>query len=242
VQYKNTPLEETLRTVFRKISQALPDKITINSSFLDSQVSFISPPVANIKPLTFETIFEALKLQRTIEFSYRPLHKTTWMKRSFDPYHVICSKGNWYSIGFCHYKQEVRMFSFSRMNDIKIKLDRFSIPKEFSPYEFFDKEMGVWVSTDDPYLIELQFDKEVNTYALEYQWHTTQIVKQNDDGSVYVSFETTQLQEVLRWVLGQGHTVKVLGPEVLKDQVKVEIDKIRENYGCREIEESRKNS
>ncbi|GHV33144.1 hypothetical protein AGMMS4952_24700 [Spirochaetia bacterium] len=64
---------------------------------------------------------------------------------------------------------------------------------------------------------------------LERQWHNTQKVERWTDG-VYVKFTTTQMPEVLRWVLGQGHTVKVLGPEELIDRVKEEVDKMKGMY------------
>jgi predicted DNA-binding transcriptional regulator YafY len=48
---------------------------------------------------------------------------------------------------------------------------------------------------------------------------------------VYVRFKTTQMPEVLRFVLGQGHTVKALGPAELVEQVKAETEKVRGMYG-----------
>ena len=53
-------------------------------------------------------------------------------------------------------------------------------------------------------------------------WHSGQTVEERDDGSVYVRFQTTQKQEVVRWVLGQGHTVRVLAPQSLADEVRAE--------------------
>jgi predicted DNA-binding transcriptional regulator YafY len=46
-----------------------------------------------------------------------------------------------------------------------------------------------------------------------------------------VKFETSQMPEVLRFVLGQGHTVKALGPAELVEQVKAETEKVRGMYG-----------
>lgn len=72
--------------------------------------------------------------------------------------------------------------------------------------------------------------KEIGTFALERSWNSKQVIKQNDDGSVYISFETTQLPEVKRWVLGQGKTVKVLGPEELSSSIREEIQSMMEMY------------
>ena len=36
---------------------------------------------------------------------------------------------------------------------------------------------------------------------------------------MFISFETTQLPEIKRWVLGQGSTVQVISPQELIDEV-----------------------
>jgi predicted DNA-binding transcriptional regulator YafY len=45
-----------------------------------------------------------------------------------------------------------------------------------------------------------------------------------------VKFTTTQMLEVLRWVLGQRHTVKVLGPQELVGMVRDEVERVRGMY------------
>ena len=75
------------------------------------------------------------------------------------------------------------------------------------------------------------FDKEIATYATNRIWHSDQTLEEREDGSVYLKFKTTQKKELLRFILGQGHTVKVLEPEELVEEVKVELKKTRNIYG-----------
>jgi predicted DNA-binding transcriptional regulator YafY len=229
-QYRNTPLEGNLREIFKKIVSSLPQKITVDSSFLSNKVSFIPDHGGNIDTEAFQVIFDALQSNTTVAFDYRPLQKTTYMRRTADPYHAICQRGNWYLIAFCHDKNEPRMFTLSRIKKAAKTKQVFKVPSDFDPHEYFDKEMGVWASSRTPYTVEFTVDKEVGTYALDRQWHETQTVKENKDGSVKVKFTTTQIPEVLRWVLGQGHTVKVLKPPELVAMVKDETEKVRGMY------------
>jgi predicted DNA-binding transcriptional regulator YafY len=122
------------------------------------------------------------------------------------------------------------MFSFSRIKKITLSKEHFTIPNNFNPNEYFDKEMGVFASARVPYTVELLINSEIGTFALERQWHDTQTVEQREDGSVYVKFTTTQIPEVLRWVMGQGHTVKVMNPPELVEMVKNEMEKVMERY------------
>lgn len=218
-QYRNTPLEGDLRNIFSKIVACLPENITVDSNFIENHVTYIPDSTGFIKSDIFSTIFKSLHLRKTLQFDYRPLQKTSYMTRFLDPYHAVCQKGNWYIIGLCHDKNEVRVFNFSRMKNVSITNDSFEIPETFKPEDYFDKEVGIWLSSKKSYDVELLISKDIGTFALDKQWHSNQIVKQNDDGSVYVKFTTTQLPEIKRWVLGQGSTVKVIGPEELREEV-----------------------
>ena len=222
-QYRNTPLENDLRSVFKKIEMSLPNKITLDSSFLQNQTTFIPDQMGTINPENFSKIFSALKNRHVLDFEYRPLQKTTWMTRRINPLHAVCQKGNWYVMGFCHDKKDIRVFNFSRMQNVTESKEEFDIPEDFNPDKYFDKEIGIWLSATKKYTVELLISAEIGTFALERSWNKNQKIEQREDGSVWVSFETTQLPEVKRWVLGQGKTVKVLGPDELIEQVKEEV-------------------
>ncbi|MDR1948144.1 MAG: WYL domain-containing protein, partial [Spirochaetaceae bacterium] len=208
-QYRQTPLEGNLRDIFKKIVQSLPQNISVDSSLLASHISFIPDPPVSLETSSFMAVFTALKVRKTLAFEYRSLQNTTHTKRKADPYHAVCHRGNWYFIGHCHTRNEIRLFSCSRIRKASVTNTPFDIPKDFDPHLYFDKQMGVWASSRTPFTVELLFENEIGTYAAEHQWHDTQTLRQNEDGTVYLKFTTTQMPEVLRWVLGQGHTVKV---------------------------------
>ena len=229
-QYRNTPLENDLRSVFKKIEMSLPNKITLDSSFLLNQTTFIPDQMGTINPENFSKIFSALKNRHVLDFEYRPLQKTTWMTRRINPLHAVCQKGNWYVMGFCHDKKDIRVFNFSRIQNVTESKEEFDIPEDFNPDKYFDKEIGIWLSATKKYTVELLISAEIGTFALERSWNKNQKIEQREDGSVWVSFETTQLPEVKRWVLGQGKTVKVLGPDELIAQVKEEVVAVLRMY------------
>jgi predicted DNA-binding transcriptional regulator YafY len=121
------------------------------------------------------------------------------------------------------------MFTFSRIRKAALTKKHFVIPGTFNPNNYFDQEIGVWASSRTALTVELLFDKEIRSFILDRQWHSGQEVEEREDG-VYVKFTTTQIPEVLRWVLGQGHTVKALGPAELVGMIKSEAEKIRGIY------------
>jgi predicted DNA-binding transcriptional regulator YafY len=229
-QYRQTPLERNLRTIFEKIVRSLPQNISVDSSLLTPSISFIPDPPVFLDTASFLAVFTALKAQKTLAFEYRSLQDTGYTKRKADPYHAICHRGNWYFIGHCYTRNEIRLFSCSRLRKAALTKTPFAVPKDFDPHLYFDEQMGVWASAHTPAAVELLFEKKIGTYVIERQWHDTQTITQHEDGTVYVKFTTTQVPEVLRWVLGQGHTVKVLGPPELAGMVKAEAERVRGMY------------
>ena len=74
--------------------------------------------------------------------------------------------------------------------------------------------------------IELLFDKSINTFFLKRTWHQNQNCYQNEDGTVYLSFESNQIQETLYWVLRFADSVQILNPPKLKELYKEKLEKM----------------
>lgn len=196
-QYRNTPFEKKLRQVFRKIVDSLSENVSIDTSFLSGKMSFISDRAEMVDAHVFKTIFSALKIRQMVNFEYRPLQKTI----TVDPYHSVCQRGDWHIIGKCHDKNQPRMFSLARIKNAALTKKGFAVPDDFKVEKYFDKDIRVWVSSHTPYTVELLIENEIEIFAPERQWPNMQKVEQRVEG-VYVKFTTTQMPEVVRWVLG----------------------------------------
>ena len=72
---------------------------------------------------------------------------------------------------------------------------------------------------DRIYNIKLKFLRKVATNVTEVQWHSTQKVKHNSDGSIIVQFRVAGIDEISWWILGYGDQVQVLAPKLLRDKV-----------------------
>lgn len=226
-QYKNTPLENSFKTIIAKVSGFLPDQIQVDSSLISSDVQFISDPLPHIDEAVFNCVFQAIKTRRTLSFNYRSISRTEHKARTLNPYKVICQKGNWYVVGYCHEHNEFRLFSLSRIQEPQV-LEAFEFDRDFEKKIHIDPSFGVWNAEQKAMKIELQFDSTINTYILERNWHENQECHQMPDGSVYLSFVTNQMKETLYWVLRFGSSVKVLNPPELEQAVKDEARKILE--------------
>lgn len=225
-QYRNTPIAASMEQILKKIAEMLPDKVSVDALFLNNEISFISDPLPIIEETVFYAVFEGINSQKTLQFEYKSLSRDTYTLREVDPYHVVCQKGNWYMLAFCHTHKNVRVFSLARIRHITTTDKKFSVPVDFCAESYFDTDFGVWNNGTEPLKIELEFAPTIKTYIIERKWHKTQCIKRQNDGTVYLSFMTNQIQEVLHWVMSFGSAVKVLGPEVLINTVAQEIEKM----------------
>ena len=226
-RYDNTPFKETISKVYDTISQMLPNQIQVQTSLLNN-VQFISDPLPSIESEVFTKIFEAIKLHKTISFGYRSIKATEHTPHSLDPYKIYCQKGDWYAVGYCHKHDKYSTYNLSRMKDITL-LDEFEPDPDYESKVYIDPNFGIWNNEFPVKKIELVFDKSINTYILERTWHKNQTCHQEKDGSVYLSFESNQLQETLFWVLHFGSAVKIMNPPELKQMYKEEIEKMSKN-------------
>lgn len=223
-RYDNTPLKNTINKVYNTISQMLPNQVEVQSSLLND-VLFISDPLPNIEPDIFNKIFDAIKQHKTISFGYRSISKTEHTPHSLDPYKIYCQKGDWYAVGFCHNHNKYSTYNLSRMKNIELISD-FTPDPDYEKKVHIDPNFGIWNNDSPVQKIELLFDKSINTYILERTWHKKQECHQNEDGSVYLSFESNQMQETLFWVLHFGASVQILNPPELKESYKTELKKM----------------
>ena len=66
------------------------------------------------------------------------------------------------------------------------------------------------------YHVKLKFLPEAAQEIADIQWHSTQSVSFEKDGSAIVEFRVDGLKEIKRWILSYGNHVQVLAPKILQ--------------------------
>ncbi len=229
-QYKNTPLELSFKNIMSKIALFLPDKVTVDSSFLNTDISFISDPLPEIDAQVFNQIFKAIKNRIVISLEYKSAGSKVFKKKTFDCYHVICQKGNWYVLGFDHDAADFRVFALSRIKSIDFTNEAFTVRQDFDIHRHIDLNFGIWNNPEPPEEYEFIFSANIANYILEREWHKNQIAVQNDDGTVLLKFNSNQKQTVFSWVMSFGDAVTVLKPQRLIEEIREECKKMSKKY------------
>ncbi len=220
-QYEGTPIYDSLSSVFRKIEDSLPDKVTTKPGN-DQSLFTIFPPFSTvILPEVFETVIDCLRTSTRLEIEYRsPGGKA--LCRQIDPYHGVRFEGDWYVVAYCHLRGEIRTFSLTRMVVARKMKERFVVPGDFDYRKLSGGQFGIYWGDGD-IEVKILFTRKAATYVRERLWHPSQIIDENSDGSLILSLTVNHLLELTRWILSWGAMAQVLEPPHLIDKIKEEM-------------------
>ncbi|MDW7773733.1 MAG: WYL domain-containing transcriptional regulator [Desulfobulbaceae bacterium] len=220
-QYEGTPVYDNLCTVFQKIEDSLPDKIVPGSAHDFSRFSFLCSSTTLVDPEVWNTVFSCLRNLNTLEMEYQSRQSLEPISRKLDPYHGIRFDGDWYVVGFCHLREEIRTFSLARIISARKLAERFKIPPDFDFRKLTGSHFGVhW--TDNEIYVRILFKPAAAKFIRERHWHASQGIEEQKDGSLILSLTVNHLLELKRWILSWGSGAKVLEPEELAGQIRQE--------------------
>ena len=229
-QYEDTPIYGKLCSIFYKIEQSLPENVSVYPSWVDSRITFFQNRKKRIDPDIWETVSNALRVSKILRIRHQAPYHGSPGEREVDPYHLVNYHGEWYMIGLCHNKEEIRTFALSRISKADVIERHFDLPGDLDLKKLINTSFGI-IWSEHEYKVRIKFTPGQAPYVVEREWHPTQAVKKNRDGSVVLSFTTSHLYEVKRWVLSWGADAKVLGPKELVNAVKVEAAGLQAQYG-----------
>ena len=114
-----------------------------------------------------------------------------------------------------------------KIQNATITNDKFD-PNGFDLQEFSKKSYGVYFG--EIYNVKLKFIPEAAEDVLNYNFHPTQKIKQEPDGSVIVTFKASGDKHIMWNLFKWGYAVEILAPQDLKKKYKKYIDEIRKKF------------
>jgi predicted DNA-binding transcriptional regulator YafY len=113
-----------------KIERVLPEGLRSRVQAVQSVVAFQpAPAVPQPQGEIVSTLSLAAHQQRRVELCYRSRGEET--VRRFDPYGLVYHWSRWYVVGWCHLRQDVRVFRLDRVVSAEIEDQLFIRPPDF---------------------------------------------------------------------------------------------------------------
>lgn len=155
-----------------------------------------------------DTIRQAIKENKKVKAVYNGKEKC------LSPYGIIYGSDLYLISGEGEHTNPY-VYKMHRLSDVVLTRETFE-KGDFDIKEYANKSFGVY--QNEAYKVELLFKEEVAEDVLNYNFHPTQKVKQNDDGTVTVKFKASGDKEILWHIFRWGENVKILSPKNLKQQ------------------------
>jgi predicted DNA-binding transcriptional regulator YafY len=221
-----TPIKESLDSVFNKAAAALPSEAIAYIQRLQNSFSVGFGPHKNYRQYkeTLEHLTRAIDQKRTIEMRYYSASRNKTGLRAVDPYRLWYAAGALYLIGYCHKRQEVRMFAVERIRSLRITTAPCQIPLHFDIEAYVQDALVVM--RGKPIDVELVFDRGTAAWVKDREWHPSQRVEQMKGGNLKMFLSVSDTPELIGWILSFGAGVRVVAPAALGDQVRAEAKNI----------------
>ena len=216
------PFKNSVVLAALKIENNLPARIRqyCNKSLQNiSTKANAQAPVTHSAGLdkTFAQLQQAIVKKRKVNVRYHSLFEETIIDIELCPYHLLYNNRAWYVLGLSSLHKSVRTFKLNRIRELTATERCFVNNENFDVYEYFGRAWSM-IPEGRIYNIKLRFLPKVANNVTEVQWHSTQKVTRNSDGSATVEFRVDGLGEITWWVLGYGDQVQVLAPKALRDK------------------------
>lgn len=181
--------------------------------------------VVHIDKEVMSTIYNGWKGTQAVTIVYKRPDGST-CERLFEPHVVTCSNRIWYVKGYCHLRKENRIFALHRILEVKLTEFYFTVDqalgKDNKRETFFDyptvKGARLWCSPN------------LASYVKEQASAREITLEEAKGGALIMILPEVNESDLVRWILGEAKSIKVLAPKSLQDRVRRELQEALASY------------
>jgi predicted DNA-binding transcriptional regulator YafY len=223
----------TVEGALAKLERALPPDVRERVGAVQETLTLDPPPgVAVPATTTVLSIGAAVQGNRRVRIRYLS-SGTVETERLVDPYGLVHVIGRWYVPGFCHLRQDTRLFRLDRILTIAVLDEVFAPPPDFDPLAFVQASLadapGSWRIEAFLAASLEEAEQRVSPYGASLEAH--------GDG-VIARFNVDSLDWAARYLVALGVPFVVLQPVELREALRELAVRIDEASGRSGVDEA----
>lgn len=222
-----------LAGLMKKIEKALAPRVR---AFLDQL-----PGVIKVKPGALKKhqknyseivarLIEASSGHRVAEMRYFSASSNREKDYVVHPYHVAYFDGGLYLTAYVPEYRQTRNFAVERIRTFTATAKTFE-PRGEVAGSPFGESLGV--NQGRPERVEIEFAPRVARYIRERDWHPSQQLREQSDGSVRLVLKVCRDWALRSWILSFGPHARVVSPSILATEILEQIEDARDAYAPR---------
>jgi predicted DNA-binding transcriptional regulator YafY len=177
----------------------------------------------------FGLLSSAERSARSVGFTYtdKEGHRS---KRVADPYGFVVSSGRVYCVAYDHDRRDKRVFAVDSIADLDVLGQTFTKPQNFSVDDFASSSISGVLHSEATTEVRVRFASRVAKAAIAARVVADRAIDRRDDGSVDITYQVADVDELCRWVLGWGAQAEIVAPSPVRDRVRMLIAQISSKY------------
>ena len=211
------PFDDAMQSAERKLLAALGRDAREAESLATSTI--VAEPDA-IVASHLRALVSAVRRRERVTIGYAAISRPHAENRPFDPYGIVHHAGEWYVVGHCHKRGDVRTFRIDRIAALATTGERFEIPAGFD-LEAYRRER-LYVPSADSVTVRVVLDPLAVT-RIGANWPVGEVTMA-DDGSAELLVDCDGFEWVTSWVLGLGRHAWIAAPDEARQAMRDRIE------------------
>jgi predicted DNA-binding transcriptional regulator YafY len=215
------PFLNPARNAAVKLESALPGRLRdqLREVVNSLHIQLLPKNPLEGKSPVYDQLLSAVTRHNSVRIRYRSLNEGQEISTKLSPYQLFFSRRSWYVAGRSSLHRATRTFNLGRIVEIETLEDRYKIPRGFSLERFLRNAWHLIPEPGPDRGVLIRFSKMVAQNVAEVNWHKTQKLTFNDDGTLDFHVTVSGLNEISWWILGYGDQAEVLEPPELRKMI-----------------------
>lgn len=203
-----------------KVESVLPAAVRKHVGSVIDHLHVRMAPVSRHEGLDamFDELIGAIANRHVCKIIYISFHDKKQIATTIRPLHLVFMGRAWYVLAYAAKFGEVRTFKLGRIRKLTVTDRTFSEPGGVDVEDYFGLAWQM-IPEGKVHNVHVHFEPKVAGNVAEVNWHRTQRVEWNDDGSIEFHVNVDGLGEIAWWILGYGDQAEVISPAVLRKRL-----------------------
>jgi predicted DNA-binding transcriptional regulator YafY len=206
-----------IKAVLRGAEKDLVENLEDNIMVIDRRRN--NTPPGHI----LDVLLKAITGKKVVKLVYRAFGNEQNSERLIEPIGIFHENDNWYTIGWCHLRQDYRQFRADRMIEVYLteaaQQERTSLKEYHEQYEqskmAFPLEKAI-----------IRIDKKIAVYMEDRRHYYGFVSEIETDEYTEMTFLSQSLEEGLaRWLLMFADYIEIVEPPLLKERIVALLEK-----------------
>jgi hypothetical protein len=177
-------------------------------------------------------IVEAMRDGVVLEVVYHPFWYDEPFTMQLHPYFIKVFRQRWYVVGYNPYNDDIRIYALDRIEGLHLTNERFAMPADFVPAEYFADSYGIAVDGGEPQHTVLKVSSFQAKYLRALPLHHSQQEDETTDDHTIFSYHirphSYDFKQAIFSLMGEA---EVLAPQSLRDELAGIINDMAAKYG-----------